>query len=176
MEIRGAPSPLCCSPAMIFGHSRWRIVNNSVLYESTSWLVSFSLFDSGRNDILMFSPWSKSNMKSFLCLLKYSAMKTCGRVEEKLQALLNSVPMTPNGQLHGPATCPSALYMGGHSRSATSDCERKNLCPCQESIWKILALYARRRHYFVCSLVELKILYEIQILYRNIALNDTLRN
>ena len=41
MEIRGAASALCCTLAMIFGHSRSRTVNNSLLYESTSWLVLF---------------------------------------------------------------------------------------------------------------------------------------
>jgi len=71
MEIRGAPSALCCTPAMIFGHSRSRIVNSSFLYESTSWLVLFGLLDSERNDILMLSPWNESRIKICLSLLKY---------------------------------------------------------------------------------------------------------
>jgi len=71
MEIRGAPSALCCTPAMIFGHSRPLMVHNSFLYESTSWMVLFGLLGSGRNEILMFSPWNESKVKSCLSLLKH---------------------------------------------------------------------------------------------------------
>ena len=71
MEIRGAPSALCCTPTMIFGHSRSRIVNSSLLYESMSCLVIFGLLDSARNDILMFSPWNEGKIKYCLSLLKH---------------------------------------------------------------------------------------------------------
>lgn len=75
MEIRGAPSALCCTPAMIFGHSRARIVHSSLLYESTSWLILFDLLDSGRNDILMISPWNESKIKSCLYLLSHEDVR-----------------------------------------------------------------------------------------------------
>jgi len=92
-------------------------------------------------------------------------MKTYGRVEAKLQALLTSALMKSSGQLHAPACCPCALCMGGHSPSAGGGYEDKYFCPFQESMRKGLTLYVRRPHYFMYSLVNFKILYEKEIVY-----------
>jgi len=92
-------------------------------------------------------------------------MKTCGRVEAKLQALLTSAPMKSSGQLHTPAYCPSVLCVGAHSPSAGGSCEGKNFCPFQESMWKGLTLYVRGPHYFMYSLVGFNTLYEKGIVY-----------
>jgi len=92
-------------------------------------------------------------------------MKTCGRVDAKLQALLASAPMKSSGQLHAPAYYPGALCVRGHSPSTGGSCEGKNFCPFQESMWKGLTLHVRRPHYFMYSLVDFKTLYEKDIVY-----------
>jgi hypothetical protein len=97
-------------------------------------------------------------------------------VEAKLQELLTSAPMKSSGQLHALAYCPGAVCVGGHSPSAGGSCEGKNFCTFQESMWKGLTLYVRRPHYFMCSLVDFRTLYEKEIVIWYFALKDALRN